>query len=133
MTVPRPWATSSDPLEDLPDYGSPAWHALPDDDIRKHRALVIAAECWRIQSDPAYIEQRLHYELAGMDDDLADRQFQIEQSNRRSVSGVARRLLIGQPDDDVTTRPMHQTDDWPEVKVATHPNPMEMLAHLAAR
>lgn len=30
-----------------PEYGSPAWSALPNDDPAKTHAVLLAAECWR--------------------------------------------------------------------------------------
>lgn len=31
----------------IPRYGSPEWNALPDGDLRRVAAVVVAAECWR--------------------------------------------------------------------------------------
>lgn len=35
------------PLPRPPEYGSPAWQALPDTDPAKTLAVLFAAECWR--------------------------------------------------------------------------------------
>jgi len=48
----------------IPDYGTPAWSALPDNSPAKVAATVIAAECFRQQTDPAWIAWRLRTELA---------------------------------------------------------------------
>lgn len=36
----------------IPAYGSPGWLALPADDPRRPAAVLVAAECWRLD-DPA--------------------------------------------------------------------------------
>lgn len=46
----------------IPPYGSPEWLALPFGPV-KLAALVIAAENWRRESDPAHIAARLRDEL----------------------------------------------------------------------
>ncbi len=47
----------------IPEYGTPARHALPDNDRRKVAACVIAAESWRTYTDPAEVALRLRLEL----------------------------------------------------------------------
>jgi hypothetical protein len=39
-----------------PPYGSAEWEALPDCDPRKHEALVLAAESWRILASSPHLE-----------------------------------------------------------------------------
>lgn len=51
-----------------PEYGSPAWHALPADHPDRDRAVWEAAEAWRSYWTPAAIAERLRAEL-----DLIDR------------------------------------------------------------
>lgn len=50
--------------QDFPRYGSPAWVALPRDDPRRWAAILWMAECWRIDSLPHVIGERLRYEMA---------------------------------------------------------------------
>lgn len=54
--------------DQTPEYGSPAWHALPADHPDRIRALRQAAEAWRRYWLPAAIARRLRNEL-----DLIDR------------------------------------------------------------
>lgn len=63
--MPLPWAADLIRSADgpVPDYGSPEWAALPDDSRAKVAACVIAAECWRVETDPERIAQRLRIEL----------------------------------------------------------------------
>lgn len=49
---------------DVPEYGSPAWHELDDNDPRRVAATVAAAEAWRRANDPDVIADRLRLELA---------------------------------------------------------------------
>lgn len=51
-----------------PEYGSPAWHALPVDHPRREQAVWEAAEEWRRYWQPEAIAERLRAEL-----DLIDR------------------------------------------------------------
>jgi hypothetical protein len=65
VPMPLPWATALIRAggERVPDYGSPEWAALPDDSPAKVAACVLAAECWRAETDPAWIAWRLRAEL----------------------------------------------------------------------
>lgn len=36
----------------IPRYGSPEWDALPDGDLRRVAAVLVAAECWRDHCSP---------------------------------------------------------------------------------
>jgi len=56
ITARRAWAKAmvahiTNRPTDLPNYGSPRWAALADDDPRKLAAAVIAAECWATDQD----------------------------------------------------------------------------------
>ena len=39
----------------VPRYGSPEWAALPEHDLRRVAAVVLAAECWRDHCSPERI------------------------------------------------------------------------------
>ncbi|GAB3349973.1 hypothetical protein [Modestobacter lapidis] len=76
LPSPIPWATALISAADgpIPDYGSPEWVALPDNDRRKVAATVLAAECWRAETDPEWRAWRLRTELEagqGADDEPA--------------------------------------------------------------
>ena len=49
---------------DVPEYGSPAWHALPADSPARVAACVRAAEAWRVYTDPEETARRLAAEVA---------------------------------------------------------------------
>jgi hypothetical protein len=44
---------------ELPIYGSGEWERLPADDPRRFASVVRAAECWRLDSEPEAVRQRL--------------------------------------------------------------------------
>lgn len=73
LPLPCPWArTRINRLargRQVPAYGSPAWHALPDRDPRRWAAALIAAEAHRYEGET--IADRLTVELdAAADDEL---------------------------------------------------------------
>jgi hypothetical protein len=43
----------------IPTYGSPEWEQVPDGDPRRLAAVVRAAECWRLDSEPEAVRRRL--------------------------------------------------------------------------
>lgn len=68
LPLPRllPWEARLIALagnEPIPDYGSPAWHALPEDSAVRVASCVRAAAAWRTSKDPAEIGSRLRIEL----------------------------------------------------------------------
>ncbi|WHT21913.1 hypothetical protein N8J89_12870 [Crossiella sp. CA-258035] len=46
------------PDAEVPAYGSPAWHALPEQHPHRHRALLLAAEAWRRYWSPEMVTLR---------------------------------------------------------------------------
>jgi hypothetical protein len=40
----------------VPSYGSPEWLTLPDGDVRKVAAVVVAAECWATDPELTWVE-----------------------------------------------------------------------------
>jgi len=67
MIQPQPtWATALIRAAGgrVPEYGSPEWHALPEDSPARVASCVIAAECWRQYTDPEETARRLAAEVA---------------------------------------------------------------------
>lgn len=56
-------------LGTIPRYGDADWQRLAPSDPRAVAAVAVAAECWRTESDPVLIADRLRLELAA--DELA--------------------------------------------------------------
>lgn len=84
----------------IPTYGSPEWAALPEDSRAKVAACVLAAECWRVELDPAWIAWRQFVELnppeepAVWSPEIVD---QVRRSaNRPSFAELSRRR--GEPE-----------------------------------
>jgi hypothetical protein len=44
---------------EIPIYGSPEWEALDSIDPRRFAAVVRAAECWRLDSEPDAVRRRI--------------------------------------------------------------------------
>jgi hypothetical protein len=66
LAVPLPWAQARIDAAGapIPAYGSADWAALPDDSRTKIAAVIVAAECWRTSTDPAWLAWRLRAELS---------------------------------------------------------------------
>lgn len=140
---PLPWATSRhtagvDPTT-VPEYGSPAYEALPADDPRRTASLVRAAECWRAWTSPEGIETRVELELqvladaeAGIDPDQLELAARIEATNRRTIDQVARRMLE-EPLPPPSSRPIVQTEDWPTVVMPGAPTTALMIRRQLSR
>lgn len=131
---PTPWgAARLEHAGDLPAYGSPAWHALAEDDPARWFAAIAAAEAWQ-QTAPAladavdliaHLKQELtspervaRHELDARTKAAAD----------AAVDEAARRLLTRPA--PAAPRPMVQTPDWPTVRLAEPPPPPTPLAML---
>jgi hypothetical protein len=97
-----PWARARlDAAEGpVPDYGSPEWEALPHGSPAKVAACIIAAECWRTTTDPAWLRWRLATELHAPEDPAAWTPDVVEQvhrtAHRPSFAELCRRR--GEPD-----------------------------------
>jgi hypothetical protein len=103
VPTPLPWATALIQAGggSVPEYGSAEWAALDNTDARKVAACVLAAECWRQHTDPAAVEQRLRYELAGLQD-AADRvaeeqEARLTELNHRTIDQAVQRLTQPAP------------------------------------
>lgn len=57
----------------IPRYGDDAWQCLEPSDPRAAAAVAVAAECWRQESDPARIAERLREELDAEDRAVLER------------------------------------------------------------
>lgn len=69
-----PWSArylDAIPADQVPEFRSPAWDALPVDDPRRIVAVVVAAERWAAATDPAQVADRLALELAARRDEVA--------------------------------------------------------------
>jgi hypothetical protein len=51
----------------IPRYADPAWHALPESDLRRVAAVLVAAECWRSHTTLEQITADLLEQLAADD------------------------------------------------------------------
>lgn len=56
-----------------PQYNSPEWRALPDDDPRKLRAVYVAAAAWDAYWQPDEVARRLADELDWLDREIQRR------------------------------------------------------------
>lgn len=72
---------------EVPRYGSAEWQALDDDDPRQIAAIIVAAECWRLESSPMWIAARTEAELDG---DHAVAVADFEGMWRRTLDDIAR-------------------------------------------
>lgn len=84
----------------IPTYGSAEWAALPDDSRTKIAAVIIAAECWRVEVDPAWIAWRQFVELNPPEEPAVWSPEIVEQvrrsANRPSFAELSRRR--GEPE-----------------------------------
>jgi hypothetical protein len=56
-----------------PQYRSPEWHVLPEDDPRRLRAVYLAADCWHAHWSDEEVARRLAEELAFVDHEVRRR------------------------------------------------------------
>lgn len=114
---PSEWAAARLALaEDIPAYGSAAWHALADDHPMRLLSAIAAAELHQqaVTALAAAVDV-----IAGLDDELHERQTvrrraadRVKRLAGASVDDTVRRLTGREP----SPRPMVQTADWPKVK-----------------
>lgn len=71
----------------LPRYGSPQWLVLPAADVRRRAAVLVAAECWRLESSPLWIRARLEAEQDGARQAAVA---EFEDMWRRTLEGINR-------------------------------------------
>lgn len=118
--------------QEVPEYRSPAWEALPVNDPRKVAACVAAAERYAALTDPAQVADRLAVELAAARAQAASeaRQKQAQladavgwaASSRGRMEGVAVGALAelaaaARPGPDAfdPPTPVRNSPDWPPV------------------
>jgi hypothetical protein len=100
LPLPTAWAreriAAGRAVGELPDYGSPAWHELADDDPRKVAAALVAAEVHRYEV--ATLADRLARELAELRA-IAERERAeaLDAHGRRVAEAAAAQVLGRRP------------------------------------
>lgn len=97
LPMPTGWAreriAAGRALGELPDYGSTAWAALPDEDPRKLAAALIYAEVARYEE--ATLADRLARELAEARRLAAEETEQQEAAYRRQIADEGAAQILG--------------------------------------
>lgn len=110
----------------LPEYGSPAWHALPSGHPDRERAVWEAAEAWRRYWQPEAIAERLRTEL-DMLDRIALERFKAASADVAAAWDVSRycagptyaelrrrRTLVSRLPCAICSRPVHMSHPLPD-------------------
>lgn len=132
LPLPTAWARERITAAggELPDYGSPEWHALADENPRKLAAALVAAEAHRYETETLadrlareIAENRYWAEAAALHEAIADgarramrRDEQLAEHTRKVVDAAARRLLSPPPPPFTDPVEVVDSEGWPPVR-----------------